>query len=137
MQEYREKMKVLTNDFELLLQSKFTEGKLLSVHKNGLWKLNHEARKISKDKKMQENEAMINDKFEKMWNKVRNTLIGGNKIENFQTTYKENLSKTFQGVNNFMEKISATDFKKILAFAKCEGERIGDFPLALHNYLSD
>ena len=137
MQEYREKMKVLTNDFELLLQSKFTEGKLLSVHKNGLWKLNHEARKISKDKKIQENEAMINDKFEKMWNKVRKTLIGGDKIEKVQTTYKENLSKTFQGVNNFMEKISATDFKKILAFAKCEGERIGDFPLALHNYLSD
>ena len=135
MQEYREKMKVLTNDFELLLQSKFTEGQLLSAHKNGLWSLNNEARRISKIEGMKENDAEINRRFEEEWEKVRELLSGGAKIEKVQNTYKENLSKTFQGVNNFMEKISATDFKKILA--KCEGEKIGDFPLALRNYLSD
>ena len=115
MQEYREKMKVLTNDFELLLQSKFTEGKLLSAHKNGLWSLNNEARRISKIEGMKENDAEINRRFEEEWEKVRELLSGGAKIEKVQNTYKENLSKTFQGVNNFMEKISATDFKKILA----------------------
>ena len=33
-----------------------------------------------------------------------------------------------------MEKISATEFKKILA--KCEGKKIGDFPKDLRDYLS-
>jgi len=47
IREYRTKMQVLKNDFELLLESKYNEGMLLHAHKHGLRSLVNEARRIS------------------------------------------------------------------------------------------
>ena len=53
----------------------------MSAHKNGLWSLNNEARRISKIEGMKENDAEINRRFEEEWEKVRELLSGGAKIE--------------------------------------------------------
>ena len=71
MQEYQNMMQVLKNDFTLLLESKYNEGQLLSAHKNGLWSLVSEARRLSKMPQVAENEGEILRIFEEEWHKVR------------------------------------------------------------------
>lgn len=52
-------MHVLKNDFVLLLESNYKEGILLHAHKNGLWSIVSEARRLSAAKDLKENPEKI------------------------------------------------------------------------------
>ena len=80
MNEYRNKMQVLKNDFALLLEDRFNEGIVLHAHRHGLWSLIAEARRISQIPEIKENKAKTEAIFEDEWNKVLDTLSGGAKI---------------------------------------------------------
>ena len=136
MRDYRTKMQVFKNDFALQLQNTFSEGQLLHAHKNGLWSLTTEARRISTDPNLnkEEDTPKVEQIFEELWAKVMQELGSGAKLSDIQWTYIENLGKTFRAVNKFMPEISRTTFTNEIL--KCiESQANTEIPLKLHEYM--
>ena len=70
MSEFITKMQVLKDDYALMLDSKYKEGMVLHVHRNGLWSIVTEARRVSQIPGIKEKPKEVKDAFEAEWKKV-------------------------------------------------------------------
>ena len=108
MDNYKNRMQVLKNDFALILESRFKEEMLQHAHKHGLWSLVSEARRLSALRDINDDATRIEEIFEENWVAAVENLSGGAKIDQVRWTYCENLSRTFKSVNELMLGVNAS-----------------------------